>query len=292
MKNINDIVLSLPKQSSDIISEAKMAKDILTKSDALPFEKPYLNKVITGGESSSYIEGYDGEYPRINMNMIENATVRKGFNVFPSFAIYDVFDTSGLCTKTFSVSSRRYKDYSNLDMKKAQVPLLMRPVLYLVNKWNNYTEEGAVMMALFSLFFQLAWIGVIEAGKVNSSWQYFWLGLVICGVFSIVWHGLAAKFENARIDISTTYSHSFDGVIPANIKRNILEHKKKFNKIYLIEEAYNWKVQNGVSFTKIKDPDPLIVGEYGGAYFLLEKFDLTSLEDYISKEATIRLTKD
>lgn len=70
------------------------------------------------------------------------------------------------------------------------------------------------------------------------------------------------------------------GLIPKPIKEKINDlHKNNFRDVYILAEP-NWDL----SEVKVFDPDPLLVAFYNKELFLIDQFDLTTLEKYVISE--------
>ncbi len=82
-----------------------------------------------------------------------------------------------------------------------------------------------------------------------------------------------------------TIRSSFHGLIPPDTRKKIKEAQPVLENIYLVAETKpeEWSVEKHVPrFVR----DPLVIGVLENKCFLVDKFDTTSLEDYISKEFT------
>lgn len=97
--------------------------------------------------------------------------------------------------------------------------------------------------------------------------------------------------------ISTKYltveaSFDFKGQIPDKVRKFYYENKDKFDEMYLVCDAQNkWglKITSQIIYPKIQlDTDPLLIGikklEGKEFIFLLDKFDVTFDENYLTKE--------
>lgn len=89
------------------------------------------------------------------------------------------------------------------------------------------------------------------------------------GLMSSVEHKLECKFA---------------GVIPANIREVISTEKKNFRSMYILYEAEQWSHQETKIPAKMTNPDPLILGELGGVFYLVSQFDATPAEHWIKSE--------
>jgi hypothetical protein len=69
---------------------------------------------------------------------------------------------------------------------------------------------------------------------------------------------------------------SFSGLIPKEVKEEVIEAKDLFDDLYLIKEA-NWQVE-------MIEKDPLIIGLLDGEAYLVSHFDCTPFEHYVKSE--------
>lgn len=79
-------------------------------------------------------------------------------------------------------------------------------------------------------------------------------------------------------DIKIT-AHWAGGLIPETVKEKIEKFKcRKDVQLFIVAEP-RWEVE-----VKKFNPDPLLVAYYNGELFLIDKFDLTTLEHYVVSE--------
>ncbi len=82
-------------------------------------------------------------------------------------------------------------------------------------------------------------------------------------------------------DIDISVSVNFQGFIPNEIRRLIVDVQKQFQGIRVLAEVSQWKTQE---FQRPRlDPDPLVIGWDGEEFFLLAAFDLTPLEAAVAQ---------
>lgn len=85
-------------------------------------------------------------------------------------------------------------------------------------------------------------------------------------------------YSEARHTISI--STALNGLLPADAREAIRQNKGKFDKIYILAEAPEWKMNVDVYIQK----DPLIIGKKDDYYYILHQFDLTPLERWAEIE--------
>lgn len=98
-----------------------------------------------------------------------------------------------------------------------------------------------------------------------------------------------AKRKRKTIILET----NFTGLIPQDTRKKIIQAKKAFKEVYIVAEtsAEKWKIREKEA-TVIKPPpptnyDPLVVGWDGNNLWLVDQFDLTTLENYVKSEFTV-----
>lgn len=80
---------------------------------------------------------------------------------------------------------------------------------------------------------------------------------------------------------TTSLRMPFEGVIPDSVREKIASVASKFEALYLITEAL-WTERDQQMV--VRDRDPLLVGWSGYDLFLIDKFDVTPLEEYYAQE--------
>lgn len=84
----------------------------------------------------------------------------------------------------------------------------------------------------------------------------------------------------------------FAGLIPAPIKERVPRYRGLFDELFMVAEAPDWEMTEFTQAVSERAPsirvnrDPLLIGRHGQKYWLLEKFDTTPAEDYVSREFT------
>lgn len=100
-----------------------------------------------------------------------------------------------------------------------------------------------------------------------------------------------------RRDSRRSFSFTFEGVIPMSVRESIVKAQKslRFEGLYMLVEAPEkaWKVESvkGISRAQAAreylasiELDPLVLGYAQEALWVIDKFDLTTLEQYVLDE--------
>jgi len=81
----------------------------------------------------------------------------------------------------------------------------------------------------------------------------------------------------------------FGGLIPESVRAKIRQARGFFVETFILTEVQHWAVEYvQVQRTRI---DPLVVGWDGHHFWLIDKFDTTSLEEYVSAEFATKAAK-
>lgn len=104
-----------------------------------------------------------------------------------------------------------------------------------------------------------------------------------------------AQSHCVRRGSSHEFSYTFDGVIPLNVRSSIVEAQvsHRFQGLYMLVETPEkaWKVTSVKGISRRQqfqewqaNIDPLILGWAENSLWVIDKFDLTTLEDYVLTE--------
>lgn len=135
--------------------------------------------------------------------------------------------------------------------------------------------------------------------KVNHVWRYRWdFGAGVTSGTSVAKSNLPGPLSDCYKDVistlrkqakrrrrTVTLSCEYAGIIPASVKAKIEEAKKAFERVFIMAQGTNWSLKTSASRV-INVGDPLIVGWDGKDLWLVDKFDLTSVERLIASEFT------
>lgn len=303
MQTLTDIMAEAtqitPEQHRAQVAASRRVAEL--RQSLLPIERDQIKDV----EVAEFVEGYDDQFPRVNFAKIARATRKiKGQDV-PAFAIYNIdsdrpdqrvheisVDRNRVVSETYKSTSDRKVVSQNIPQVSGQAERLQSALLHMGSE--NYIPLACAAMLATA-------VATIMIASFASS-MVFMIFALIAGPLAFMQLmdfksiSLLAGSENMRI--TTTITHSFKGVIPAHIKSEILipEVTSRFRRIFLIEEAYNWKCEcQGESTARdiVRNLDPLLIGETKeGAYFLLAKFDVTPLEEQALRGALLEGPKE
>lgn len=257
---------------------SEKAKKIL--SVCLPFEKPQLED-IAKDVKTDFIKGYDDRFPRIDMEIVRNSVKKIDGVVVPAFATYDVFSEDNTCRRRFKIDSAGYENSSELDLLLVpHSPIMMKFYSHL---WKNWTSSEAAPFISFGLMFSVGFLSLLSNLIVLKS---ILIPIGVIGVLMTIYGIFIVRRASNSLRISRSFTHTFSGLVPDNVRDLIMSEKRNFDSITLIEESYNWNINDSIKIQKKPNPDPLIVGRKNNIHYLLTKFDVTPLENLIATEFT------
>lgn len=97
------------------------------------------------------------------------------------------------------------------------------------------------------------------------------------------------KLTNGRLGMPTNYAitATFEGLIPTEVREQIIKAKKEFAKIFIVAQAPKYQIKESISPVPRRslNRDPLVIGYDGANYWLIAAFDMTTLEEYVNTTA-------
>lgn len=254
-------------------------------SELLPFERRQITEQILDVTREN---GYDETYPRVNIGAIASAKKRFGDYVLPAFAMYDIkgngVDSQSVdCVirandlRLASQESSREK-IVNKNMATAAVNGIATDIQRLARRANASSVYTFLITAAIGL------ISVLSAVYLSSATAAcIVLPLIVLATPFLEINRQRSTLSESKIRCNIRIKHDFTGKIPDNIRREFLtaETMSKFDSIWLVEEAYDWKVGINASVTPIpviRNQDPLLIGKVAHEFYLIAKFDVTPLE--------------
>lgn len=206
-------------------------------------------------------------------------------NKLPAFAVYSI-DGDGECVLS-------------TDPAKEKVPAPCK-AFYQNALGEALTERTE---KFFSSQFTAIWCAsafIVEASyfygvqaSAAPTWGRFILGLTLgilasfCASLMVLialvgaWTLLVRKKER-------TASARFTGTIPSIVREKIRRYASEFKEILIVAEA-NWTLFNSRSELRIPvSCDPLIVGWDGDFFWLIDRFDVSSIEQLASEEFAVK----
>lgn len=283
---LEEIVGHSIKVENEFVRGDEKAKKEL--QNCLPIERGQFEE-LAKDVSNDFMFGYDDLFPRVPMNVIKDATKKQNGEIVPAFAIYDV-NGSG----EYEITSATRTDVSSKSGLSRFAGKFETTFWHIAKRLNWIDDDLLVWSSLLafsslmiSLIFMLSFC--IPGGPSPIPFALYWL--LPSFVATVLGFGIYCLVSDTKIE--HYFSHKFSGVIPADIRKIIKDNDKKFSKIYLVEEGYAWGSKTDFSVTQKPSPrniDPLIIGEIQNTktgdmnYFLLAKFDVTPLENFIATE--------
>ncbi len=267
IETLEQIVGSSIKVENLFVPGNQKAKEELR--DCLPIEKDTFEE-LASDKKNDFQPGYDGVYPRVPMDIVYASTKKMNGKTVPTFAVYDVFSGAD-CERKFE-----YNDDSSKNSKFANI---FQKVYINGLEIHFFSFVGVALLSVASIF--------IDAISQPTTAGLFIATAIL--FFTMLAHNSGKK-------INFVFKHKFNGVIPKNVRENIKNVKRNFHEILLVEEAYAWECDSEIVKVE-RNVDPLIIGVVSlgsrwdenpkKLYYLIDKFDVTPLENFIATEMSV-----
>lgn len=180
---------------------------------------------------------------------------RKGLPAFSAFSVMD----EGICR----ISSHTRDHY----------PSVLREHYSRATDGLRDRRKIALRCAAFGV--ALCGLAAMWAGWATH------LGVWFGGLAASVGGGITTLLFWDHDEFQYTITDTFNGFIPASTRAKIEAMKSEFRDILIVKEA-NWTLKS----ERIPMPvgDPLVVGVDDDGFYLLDRFDTTSLEQHVADE--------
>lgn len=188
----------------------------------------------------------------------------------PYFAMYNVFRNDDGC------KVRYIRSFEGFRMVEGDFPAAANEkILEILRRHEK--------IGIWKVFWVIAGLGALGmfALLTATTIMPWWLNAFVACVLGSLLGFLA--FVAPRADADIVLFTRFAGFIPGHIRQKIVESKGLFSEIFLIQEVdlRNWKA---TTIPKPRAADPLLVGKKNGVYYLIDRFDTTTLEEYMARE--------
>lgn len=272
MQTLTEIEQSSIQELNSRIPGNDVAKEAL--KHALPFERAQLRELAEDKINDNFVEGYDDNYRKIDMDAVNQATKKMNGRIVPAFAIYDVFG-NGVCEIEKNIDTSHEDDASIAFLDKAD---------RFKFKAYQYTRIAVILsMLLMGLSFIGCFIASICTGFSHSTINIM---DIVSGVSAFGLLFIAGPMCEKDLKKTIKFIHEPKGLMPRNVAENIKNLKSKFDRIYVIEEAHCWEIEDS-KIEIIQNEDPLVVGKYGENYYIIDKYDVTPLESLMASEFSV-----
>ncbi len=190
----------------------------------------------------------------------------------------------------FDFESKNFYKVKRLIANDIEYPLINLDFLKMRKK------DGMPVFAVFSLNEQTCSMSV-KLEYFRDNWDSLvtlyssFSGNLLRSKFKDVYYKLAelcmlhsVNFKYSTKSITKRIESRFTALVPDHIRKIIRDKKNctDFEQIVVIAEADNWTIDEEIVYAP--NPDPLVVGIRGDLAYLIEKFDVTKVEKYVSKE--------
>jgi hypothetical protein len=189
----------------------------------------------------------------------------------------------------FDFENKNFYKFKNIIESDIGYPLINLDFLKMRNK------DGLPVFAIFSLYKKTCYMS-LKLEYSRDSWNSVvtldsnFTGRLLRSKFKDIYYKLAdlcmlhsVNFKHSTSRIELKIESEFTGLVPEHVRKKIREKNNcKFEQIVIIAEADNWTLDEKIEY--MPNPDPLVVGVRGDLAYLIEKFDVTRIEEYVSKE--------
>lgn len=90
-----------------------------------------------------------------------------------------------------------------------------------------------------------------------------------------------------RLEVEVSLSTTFSGAMPDSTRQLILAAEKAFDNVFIVADAPEWQLQVQQVPLPVRIGDPLVIGQKGQKFWLLDKFLTTAAEDWALSEFTV-----
>lgn len=293
------------------VDRARIKGELKMRDKLLPIERAALPELEDRVSSTPPVIEIAGiKMPRIDWKFVASSTKKINGVAVPAFAVYRVTDEKPMCHVSIERNGKARGLWHDLEVGSLMNMFLAATGEMKVIKQEEKAEAEAKTTMSKQIATSFAAIGVLS---FFASLYAFVTSSHILALFIILFSAMSLTIsiisflvgsinKNAiednrrtngrtrpnRIASDVTIVHRFKGgVLPVQTREKIkrLSQCAPSNNLLLVEESYNWEVEN-VSYER--DLDPLIVyyDKNHGAYYLVDKFDLSPLEKFLAQEAT------
>ena len=155
-----------------------------------------------------------------------------------------------------------------------------------------FTDHFKTIWSLSALALEVCYFYGAQA-SVSPTWGKFALGLAL-GVLAsfcaslMLWIVVIAGWTLLARQTETTAVARFAGAIPISVKQKIHRYRSEFKEMLVVAEA-NWTLTKTSQGLRIPACcDPLIVGWDGDYFWLIDRFNTSSLEQLACDEFAVK----
>jgi len=236
---------------------------IFNSNDILPLEREAFESVQVIKNFANIDKSIHAQYPVFDMDAVlamKHPSQNINGKNLPRFALYNVLKKNENI-QTFRVADRLEKKIIICLAICATLAILM-----------YYISPGAFSLEI--PYYTLRVVGFVICIMMEVPFILGTLGVII------------TYFEDKPRNY--TISSKFIGIIPKGTRNNIKNHveSEAWDDICVLQEVEKWHIKKPVINLNRK-LDPLVLGKKNKVWYLIDRFDTTTMEEYISKEFTI-----
>lgn len=309
MKTVSELAAS----STVYDRKIKTARKALQREecrDLLPCEAQAFEAAVVGVKDANKGNPvFDKHYPRIDLvTALSLRKEQKGCPIpVPRFV---AINTNGTRAEVNSILGE------NNTARSGNSSTLLDP---LGAELNQHVEKKAFHYELYFRFYILSVLLILagvsvafySVGSLTASSSILQRAVSVLHVVTMVGAlvtllafclSVPSAFDRLRgpwyKQVSATLSYTFKGLVPEAIRKLARDRGQTvtggaaFSTMHIVCEAEHWdyKIErDSRTLAEIfpapkPDPDPLLVGEFNGAYYLVAKFDMTPSEEWLARE--------
>jgi hypothetical protein len=261
---------------------------------ALPVERAGLAGRF--GDGKKFDSDLITRYPVIDLNSVMAMMHPKKYHGIrpPRFALYNATKGSGVCIFDVEVgnSSASVHFPAQWPESAGKKYAHITTAKHSKRNWRYAIRSAIIAGSIVGLL--TGWLAI----AVSPWWCFLALGAMIAAVVA----GAACEeFCKGQLgDTKISFEARFTGLIPDRIRDEIKDLAVNvFEEVLLAQEVTEWSANVShdtsqyVSAWERLDSkmeaifasiDPLVIGVKNGCYYLVERFDTTTLEEYVSRE--------
>lgn len=289
MVTLEDVVESAITVDNSVKPGNEVAKKELR--ECLRMERSQFTE-LAKDVRSDFMPGYDEKFSRIDMNVIVNATKKIDGKNVPAFAIYDVNGNG-----EYEISNTVNTSKNDKLIFQSSAEKLWFNVVKFFGKFCFPIADGdfylriifGIVGTILNTVVQIVnWCNTSPLGLSTL----FYINYA-CFTAILLWGIISYSIGDSGVSFVKKFTHKFSGKIPSEVRELVKTESRNFEVIYLVEEGYDWKIENSVETNRApRNVDPLIIGRTRNknrdlVYFLITKFDVTPLEALFAQEFTI-----
>jgi hypothetical protein len=222
---------------------------------------------------------------RLGLSILSPEIFQWKKNNLPAFAVFDITG-DGECV----ISTDPAQEKIPTSVKAFYQQVLPQALTNRVQAF--FTKHFKAIWCISALIVEACYFYTAQA-STSVTWGRFVLGLILgilasfCASLMCLIVLIAGWTLFARESQTTAFAR-FDGLIPQPVKQKIKFFQSEFKEILIVAEA-NWTLSQEKQALRVPAVcDPLVVGWDGDYFWLIDRFDTSTVERLASDEFAVR----